>query len=81
MIENAHARVGRLLRELRPEHDFSRSADFIADGLLDSFDVVSLVSGLEAEFGIRIDGLDIVPENFRDVPSIVELLKRSGVAL
>ena len=28
-----------MLKELRPEHPFAESADFIEDGLLDSFDI------------------------------------------
>ena len=43
---------------MRPEYDFSTSQDFISDGMLDSFDVVTLVSELEEKFSIAIDGED-----------------------
>lgn len=46
--------------------------------MLDSFDVVSLVSDLDSTFGISIDGVDIVPENFSSVDSIINLLKKNG---
>ena len=36
-----------ILSEIRPEFDFTQSSDFIADGYLDSFDIVALVSALE----------------------------------
>ncbi len=68
----------KILSEIRPEFDFSESEDFIEEGLLDSFDIVSIIDALENEFGIVIDGLDVVPENFNTVESIVTLVNKSG---
>lgn len=68
----------KILKKLRPEFDFIKSNDFIADGLLDSFDIVMLVSELENGFGIAIDGLDIIPENFSSIEQIETLIKKSG---
>lgn len=67
-----------ILNEIRPEFDFSNSNDFIADGYLDSFDIVSLVSSLEEDYGILIDALDILPENFCSVEAIAEMVKKNG---
>lgn len=67
-----------MLTELRPEFDFGDSDDFVMDGLLDSFDIISLVSMLEEKYGITIDGLDVVPENFASVETIVALVEKSG---
>lgn len=67
-----------ILKELRPEFDFTDSDDFIMDGLLDSFDVISLVSLLEEKNDIKIDGLDIVPENFASVDAMIKLVEKSG---
>jgi len=69
-----------LLTEIRPEFDFSESENFIEDGMLDSFDIVSLVVSLDSEFGISIDGLDILPENFSNVNNIIQLLIKNGVS-
>ncbi len=66
-----------MLNELRPEFDFVDSNDFIMDGLLDSFDIISLISMLEEKYDVKIDGLDIVPENFSSVDSIETLIKKS----
>ncbi len=66
-----------MLCELRPEFDFTDSDDFVMDGLLDSFDVISLCSMLEEKYGVTVDGLDIVPENFASVEAIKALVKRS----
>lgn len=70
-----------ILNEIRPEFDFTQSADFIGDGLLDSFDVITLVTELDKAFGISIDGIDILPDNFASVESISGLLKKKGVVL
>lgn len=46
---------------------------------MDSFDVINLVTALDSEFGISIDGTDVLPENFSSVNAIVMLLKKNGV--
>jgi acyl carrier protein len=70
-----------VLTQIRPEFDFSASRDFISDGMLDSFDIVLLVSALDKQFGISIDGHEIVPQNFCNLEAIAELLKKHGVTL
>lgn len=67
-----------VLTELRPEFDFNQEVDFIEEGMLDSFDVVTLVSELDSKFGISIDGMDIVPENFSTIEAIERLLVKNG---
>lgn len=73
--------LSKILKRICPEVDFSASDNFIADGLLDSFDVVTLVSELDKSFGISIDGLDIVPENFQNLAAIQALLEKYGVMM
>lgn len=69
----------KILTELRPEFDFSQEdVNFIEEGMLDSFDMVNLVNDLDSTFGISIDGVDILPENFATVESIEQLLKKNG---
>lgn len=67
------------LTEIRPEFDFATSNNFIEEGMLDSFDIVSLVTSLDDEFGISIDGTEILPENFSSVDAIAQLLIKNGV--
>ncbi len=69
----------KILTELRPEFDFTQEGvDFIEEGMLDSFDLVTLVSELDSSFGISIDGVDILPENFSSVDAIAALLVKNG---
>jgi len=71
--------VAEILKEIRPEFDFAASQDFIADGLLDSFDVVTLVAALDKAHGISISGVDIIPDNFKNLQAIEALLRKNGV--
>ena len=66
-----------ILSELRPEFDFSEEVDFIEEGMLDSFDIVSLIDEIESAFGVSISGADVLPENFCNVDAICETIKRN----
>jgi acyl carrier protein len=68
--------IEELLREIRPEFDFTASNDLIGDGMLDSYDVVTLVSELDRNFGICIAGVDILPEHFQNLASIQTLVRK-----
>jgi len=74
-------KIKEILQELKPEFDFENSTDYIEDGYLDSFDMVSLVSTLEDEFKMLIDALDIVPDNFASVDAIAKIIKKNGGAI
>ncbi|MBE5923084.1 MAG: acyl carrier protein [Lachnospiraceae bacterium] len=69
--------IYEILKELRPEFDFTDSEDFVEDGYLDSFDIISLVSTIEDKYSIKISGLDVLPENFCSVDAIVALIKKN----
>ena len=69
--------VYAILKEIRPEFDFSNSDNFIEDGYLDSFDVVTVVDELEKTFGIIVDGIDVIPDNFISIDAICELINNS----
>lgn len=73
-------KIIKILTEIRPEFDFNEDTNFIEQGMLDSFDVVSLVTSLDEEFGISIDGVDIIPDNFSTVEGIELLLKKNGAS-
>lgn len=74
-------RIREILVDIRPEYDFFEDIDFIEAGMLDSFDIITLVSDLEENFDIRIDGSDILPENFCSIKAIENLIEKSGGVL
>ena len=67
-----------ILKEIRPEFEFDGVEDFFGEGMLDSFDLMTLVATLDERFGIKIDGMDILPENFANVDAIAALIGRSA---
>jgi acyl carrier protein len=69
--------TAEILKDIRPDADYSASSNFIADGLLDSLDIIRLVTELGANFGISIEGTDIVSGNFVDLASIERLVRRA----
>ena len=69
-----------MLKELKPEEDFGDSEAFIDEELLDSFDVITLISMIEEKYGVSVDGLDIVPENFQNIDAMIKLVEKSRKA-
>jgi len=64
-----------LLSNIRPDVDFSTAKNLTTDGLLDSFDIVAIVSDLNAAYSISIGVIDLVPENFDSVEAIFKLVQ------
>jgi acyl carrier protein len=66
-----------ILTEARPEFDFqAESNKFIEKGMLDSFDIIVIVSEIEEKFNISIDGDQILPENLNSIDSISKLVSK-----
>ena len=65
-----------ILKEAKPEVDFSTEKALIDNGVLDSFDVVQLVMKLNEEFDIEIGAEEITPENFNSADSIWAMIQR-----
>ena len=63
-----------ILNDLRPDVEFEKEEQLIDDGVLDSFDIVSLVSELNSEFVVEINVMDLEPENFNTVEAMLELI-------
>ena len=67
-----------MLKDIRPEFEFEGVENFFEEGMLDSFDLVTLVSTLQEEYSVKIPGEAILPENFVNVDAIVALMEKSG---
>ncbi|MBI9064246.1 MAG: acyl carrier protein [Marinilabiliaceae bacterium] len=68
--------VVKILESIRPDSNYLESNNFVEDGLLDSFDLLVLVSELDEHFSISIQGTDIIPENFMNIEAINTLLSK-----
>ena len=69
-------RLKQILGDICPGIDL-QSQVMIDDGLIDSFDMVALVSELMDEFGVNISIEDIIPENFNSVAAMQALIERA----
>ena len=65
-----------ILKDIKPGVDFEAEESLIGDEILDSFDIVNLVTKLNDEFDIEITPSYLVPENFETVDAIYNLIKR-----
>lgn len=67
-------KIIKILKEIRPDIDV-KATNFIEDGMLDSFDIVTLVSELIDAFSIELSVEDILPENFNSVEAMKKLIQ------
>lgn len=64
----------RILEELHPEIDFSSHRTLIDDGVLDSFDIITLVAEIDDAFGVAIPAAALIPENFNSADALHALI-------
>lgn len=64
-----------ILKGVRKDVDFEGEKALIDDGILDSFDIISIVSDLNDAFGIDITADELEPENFNTLDAVVALVK------
>lgn len=69
----------RILSELSSDIDFETEDDLIDGGLLDSFDIVTLVAEIDDAFGIEIPAEALIPENFNSAKAIFALIQQLQV--
>lgn len=65
-----------ILNELHPEVDFEAEQKLIDNGVLDSFDLVSLIGEINDNFDVEVSFDDIEPENFNSVEAMCKLIER-----
>ena len=65
-----------LLKGVRADVDFENETALIDDGILDSFDVVAIISEIDDVFGVQIRINELDPENFNSAKAIYELIER-----
>ena len=65
-----------LLEELRPDIDFDNEKQLVTNRVLESFDIINLVSELDDEFDIKIKPADLIPENFNSVEAMWKMIQR-----
>ncbi|MHB8130715.1 MAG: acyl carrier protein [Mobilitalea sp.] len=65
-----------ILNGLHPEVDFDSCKTLIDDKIIDSFDIVSIISDISDEFDISIPVEEIIPKNFNSAKAINAMVER-----
>lgn len=65
-----------ILKQVRPDVDFANETALVDDGILDSFDIVSIISELDDAFGVQIRIAELDPENFNSAQAIWALVQK-----
>lgn len=65
-----------VLQELHEDIAYEEEKALVDDKILDSFDLVTLVTELGEEFDVEITAKDFVPENFNSVERLVRMVLR-----
>ncbi len=66
----------QILQGIRDDIDFANEKKLIDDGILDDYDMYTIICELDRVFGIEIDIDDLEPENFNSVEGMTELVRR-----
>ena len=69
-------RLIELLSDVRDDVDFENETALIDDDILESFDILQIISAISEEFEVDIPALQIVPDNFNSVDAMLELISR-----
>ena len=64
-----------ILKGIRPDVDFANETALIDDGILDSFDVVSIISELDDAYGVQVRINELDPENFIAAEAVWKLVQ------
>lgn len=67
-------KIMSIVSEIVPDVDLEHANALIDDGILESFDIIQIVTALMDEFDIDIDADDIEPENLNSIDAMCELV-------
>lgn len=73
-MEEIKSTLLEILEEMHPDEDFANCDTLVDSKVLDSFDIITLISEINEEFDVVISADKIVPENFNSVDALAELV-------
>ena len=69
-------RLIAILKDIHEDVDFEIEENLVDDGILDSLDIVTLITEINSEFGVSIPAEEIIPENFNSAEALWDLIER-----
>ena len=65
-----------LLKEVLPNVDWEAEKSLVDDGVLDSIDIITIISEINEAYDVVIPAEEIVPENFNSAQALYSLIER-----
>lgn len=65
-----------ILQDVEEDVDYENETALVDDRILDSFDILSIISALNDEFDVSIPAKDVIPENFNSAAAMRDLIQR-----
>lgn len=65
-----------ILNDLHPDIDYENCTTLIDDKILDSFDIIAIISEIDNVFDVAVPAEEIVPENFNSAKALYELIQK-----
>ncbi|SES72187.1 hypothetical protein SAMN05216348_10280 [Olsenella sp. KH3B4] len=65
-----------LLEDVKGNVDYENCTTLVDDRVLDSFDILSIISSINDELDVSVPAKDIVPDNFNSAQAMLEMVKR-----
>lgn len=65
-----------ILTDLHPDVDFAAETQLIDKGILDSFDIVTIVAEVDSQFDVQIPAEKLTPENFNSADALWALVEK-----
>lgn len=64
-----------ILNKFKPDVDFKTADNLVEDKILTSLEMVNLVVEISMEFDVEFSPVDLVPENFKNAQTIMDLIE------
>ena len=65
-----------ILKDIHPDVDYATATNLIDGKILDSFDIISLVSEINDKFDVVISAEYMIPENFNSAQALWDLIQK-----
>lgn len=65
-----------ILTDLHPDIDYQNCKTLIDDKILDSFDIIAIITEIDNTFDVAVPAEEIIPENFNSAEAIYELIQK-----
>ncbi len=69
-------RVIEMLEDVKDGIDYETETGLIDNELLDSFDILQIISAIDDEFEVAVPASEIVPANFNSAQAIFDMIAR-----